>query len=246
MAGVAAMVPVRLVRFDGVQRAAHWATATLFAVVVLTAIPLTFGAVERVVGRHVLLAAVHLWAGVALPLPFLVALAGPWGRHLRRDVRRFNRWTDDELRWLWSLGRRGRAPDKFNPGQKLNAVFVGGAIAVLLGTGVVMRWFGLFPVDWRTGATFVHQVLAWAMVVVVAGHVVMALTHPTAMRSMLLGWVPGPWARRHAPAWADEEPALPAGATAGRTGMPPRRSGPTPRRSPTAASLPRRRARPPR
>jgi formate dehydrogenase subunit gamma len=235
---------LELLRFDLVQRVAHWANATLFGILVLTAIPLSFGGVERLVGRHVLLADLHLWTGVALPVPVLVALAGPWGVRFRRDVRRFNRWTDEELRWLWSLGRRGRAVDKFNPGQKLNAVFVGGAVVVLLGTGIVMRWFGLFPVDWRTGATFVHQVLAWVVTGVIVGHVVMAVTHPVALRSMLLGRVPISWARRHAPAWLAEEQAGSGPATTGRTGWPPRRSGRPPRRSPTAASPPPRPARP--
>src|SRR3546814_6714280 len=46
---------------------------------------------------------------------------------LRRDVRRFARWSIDVRRWLTSRGRRGRARmGKFNAGQKLNAIFVAG------------------------------------------------------------------------------------------------------------------------
>lgn len=68
-----------------------------------------------------------------------------------------------------------------------------------------MHWFGLFPVSWRTGATFVHEVLAFLIVAVVVGHILMALTHPGALRSMIRGWVTVTWARRHAPRWAAEE-----------------------------------------
>lgn len=215
----------RLMRFDRVQRAAHWANALLFAVLVLTALPLYFSAVERLVGRHVLVAQVHLWAGVALPLPLVVAAAGPWGARMRRDLRRVNRWREEELRWLWTFGRLGRADDKFNPGQKLNTIFVGGTIAVMLGTGCILEWFGLFPVTWRTGATFVHEALAFAAVVVVVGHVAVALTHPEPLRAMVRGWVGREWAERHAPRWLDEEqgaggaeiPTGRPGATAGRT-----------------------------
>jgi formate dehydrogenase subunit gamma len=125
---------------------------------------------------------------------------------MRRDVRRFNRWNRGEARWLWTFGREDRwARDKFNPGQKLNAIFIGGAIVVMLATGSVMKWFRPFPVSWRTGATFVHEVLAWLVFVVVVGHILMAVTHRQALRSMVTGWVSTAWARVHAPDWAAEE-----------------------------------------
>jgi formate dehydrogenase subunit gamma len=225
MTAAPASLPVRLLRFDRVQRAAHWANALLFFVLILTALPLYFGSLERIVGRHLLIEEIHVWSGVALPVPLLVSLIGPWGARMRRDVRRFNRWTAGEVRWLRSLGAsRGVELDKFNPGQKLNAVFVGGAIVVMLGTGVVMHWFGLFPVSWRTGATFVHEVLAFVVVAVVAGHIFMALTHRQALRSMVRGWVTATWARRHASRWAAEE--LKEAATGTLQGTPGTLSGP--------------------
>lgn len=202
----------RILRFDAVQRTAHWANATLFLVLILTALPLYFSSIERVVGRHVLIAQIHVWAGVALPVPLLVSLAGPWGARMRRDVRRINRWTRLELRWLWSFGTlRGLEKDKFNPGQKLNAIFTGGAIVVLLGSGIVMKWFGLFPLSWRSGSTFVHEVLAFVLVFVVVGHVAMALTHRDSLRSMVRGWVSVEWARRNAPVWLREEAGVRGG-----------------------------------
>jgi formate dehydrogenase subunit gamma len=205
--------PLRLLRFDRVQRAAHWANAVIFGVLVVTALPLYFPAVERSVGRHVLLATIHVWAGIAWPVPLIVSLLGPWGGRMRRDVRRFNRWTRGELEWLARFGAmRGLQKDKFNPAQKLNAVFVGGSIAVFLATGIVMKWFGLFPVGWRSGATFVHEVLAWVLVIVVAGHIVMAVTHRDALRAMVRGWVTVSWAKRNAPRWAREELAPTAAA----------------------------------
>src|SRR5438128_2099002 len=90
----------RLLRFDRVERLAHWALAVLFAVLMLTAIPLYVGSVAQLVGRRALLADIHSWCGVALPVPLLVSLLGPWGRGLRRDVSRLNLWTADERRWL--------------------------------------------------------------------------------------------------------------------------------------------------
>ncbi|MGH8989220.1 MAG: formate dehydrogenase subunit gamma [Acidimicrobiales bacterium] len=196
---------MRLLRFDRVQRTAHWANAVLFFILVATALPLYFSSIERVVGRHVLIEEIHVWTGVAWAVPIIVSLVGPWGARMRRDVRRFNRWTRQEIRWLRSFGAERIEKDKFNPGQKLNAIFTGGAIVVMLGSGIVMKWFGYFPVSWRSGSTFVHEVLAFIVVAVVIGHIVMALTHWESLRSMFRGWVSVPWARRNAPLWAREE-----------------------------------------
>ena len=196
----------RILRFDRVERAAHWANAVLFGILMATALPLYFVQVDQFVGRRVLVENIHTWSGVALPVPLLISLAGPWGERLRRDVRRINLWTAAELRWLWTLGRRSiPEPDKFNPGQKLNALFTAGAIVVMLATGSILKWYRFFPLDWRTGATFVHDVLALAIFIVVFAHVAFALTHGEALRSMFRGWVTESWARRHAAGWLKEE-----------------------------------------
>jgi formate dehydrogenase subunit gamma len=198
----------RVLRFDGVQRVAHWSNALLFGILMLTALPLYFPSLSDVVGRRALVANIHVWSGVVLPVPIVISLLGPWGAQMRRDIRRINAWTNDEVKWLRSLGRNApRVVDKFNPGQKLNAIFVGGSILVMLATGFILKWFGFFPVSWRTGATFVHDVLALAIFVVVIGHILFALTHPESMRSMLKGWVSEAWAARNAPGWLRENRA---------------------------------------
>jgi formate dehydrogenase subunit gamma len=195
---------VRIVRFDRTQRAAHWANALLFGVLMATAIPLYFGSFFGIVLARHDVAEVHLWSGLALPLPIIISLIGPWGNAMRRDVRRVNYWTHQEIRWMRSLGRTPLDADKFNPGQKLNVIFVGAAVVVMLATGSVLQWFRLFPVSWRTGATFVHDVFAFAIFAVVIGHIIMALTHRDALRSMFTGWVSESWARKHAPSWLKE------------------------------------------
>jgi len=200
----------RVLRFDGVQRAAHWANALLFGILMMTALPLYFGSLSDVVGRRALVANIHVWSGVALPVPIVVSLLGPWGAQMRRDLRRINVWTKDEVQWLRLLGRDApRVIDKFNPGQKLNAIFVGGSILVMLVTGFVLKWFRFFPVSWRTGATFVHDVLAFAIFAVVIGHILFAVTHRESMRSMIKGWVTEAWAARNAPGWLREQKSSP-------------------------------------
>ena len=195
----------RLVRFDAVQRGAHWVSASMFLVLIATAIPLYFGSLFGLVLPRFGVEQLHLWTGVALPVPLAVSTLGPWGARMRRDLGRISVWRREELVWVRSLGRSLIATDKFNPGQKLNAIVVGAASALLLATGIVLKWFGYFPLSWRAGSTFVHVVVAWLVVLVLAGHVVMALTHREALSSMVHGRVSERWAVTHAPAWWREE-----------------------------------------
>ncbi len=200
----AALATLKILRFDRIQRAAHWVNAVLFAVLIATAIPLYFGSFFGLVLERHTVQQVHLWTGIALPVPLLVSLLGPWGRQMRRDIHRFNYWSRDEVAWLRSLGKTTLSADKFNPGQKLNAVFIGASILVMLVTGAILQWFRFFSISQREGATFVHDSFAFLVVVVIVGHIYMALTHRGSLRSMIDGTVTGRWATQHAPAWLRE------------------------------------------
>ena len=202
-----------MLRFDRVERTVHWVNALLFLVLIATGAALYFSPLIALVGRRRLVEQVHLYVGLALPLPLLVGLAGNWGRSLRRDVSRINGWTEADLQWLRGLvdtasGRRHSGPrprlGKFNAGQKLNAAFVAGGGLVMLGTGALLRWYVPFPLSWRAGATFVHNWLAVFFVILILGHITLALIDREALRSMFAGRVSRAWAARHAPAWLDE------------------------------------------
>ena len=209
---------VRLERFDLVERIVHWVNAALFLILVVTGAALYIEPLASLIGRRALVQDIHVYCGIALPAPLLLALAGRWGSALREDLKRFNRWTADDRRWIATLvstaPRRirrlaGLNIGKFNPGQKLNAAFVAGAGLVMLATGVVMRWYHPYPLSWRTGATFVHDWLAIGIGLVIFGHIGFALRDPDAMRSMFRGDISAKWAARHAPAWlsGDDPPA---------------------------------------
>ena len=77
----------------------------------------------------------------------------------------------------------------------------------MLGTGLLMWFTRLAPLVWRTGATFVHDWLALAILFVVVGHLWFAFNDPQARRGMRTGWVPRSWAQREHGAWAEEEGA---------------------------------------
>jgi formate dehydrogenase subunit gamma len=193
-------------RFDRTERWLHWVSAGLVGVLMFTGAVLYWGELSSILGRRTLFKDIHVVAGVALPFPFLFAVVGRRGRALRRDLGALNRFSSDDLRWLRS---RGADPTvrlgKFNPGQKLNAAFVGAALVTLLATGLVLRFFSPFPLAWRTGATFVHDWTALALGVAITGHVWLALADRDALGGMVSGRVPAWWARQNRPRWYQEQ-----------------------------------------
>jgi formate dehydrogenase subunit gamma len=190
-------------RFSTGERWVHRTTGILFGVLLLTAAILYFAPLSQLVGRRQLVATVHVYTGLALPLPLLLG----WlrSRALRSDARLINRFSPDDWTWLRSRERRsGRVPvGKFNAGQKLNAAFTVGVMGVMLMTGSIMHWTNWFPLTWRTGATFVHDWTAFALAVVVVGHLYMANNDPVARLGMRTGRVPLSWARREHGTWAE-------------------------------------------
>ena len=193
-----------LVRFDRVERVVHWSTATLFAILMLTGAALYAGPLSTIIGRRILVRDLHVAAGLALPIPLLVGIAGRWGGALRRDLSRLNRWLHDDRVWLRRRTRPSARLGKFNPGQKLNATFLGAAIVLMLGTGSIMKWFSPFPLSWRTGATFVHDWTALGIWLAVGGHILFALRDPEALGAMRHGTINARWARRERPRWHEE------------------------------------------
>jgi formate dehydrogenase subunit gamma len=201
--------PDRIRRFSQGERWIHLAFGSLIGVCILTAAMLYWGPLSTLVGRRNLVATVHFIAGLLLPLPLVIgALAS---RAFRADVRRLNRFLPGDVPWLRSSRRRSGAfpSGKFNAGQKLNSAFTLGALLVLLATGLMLNYFSLFPDDISTGATFVHDVFAAAVVVVAAGHLWMAWQDPEARRGLRTGWVSRRWAEREHALWAATVPSEP-------------------------------------
>ena len=193
-----------LLRFDRRERALHWVNATLFGTLMLTGAALYAGPISAIVGNREVVRTIHVYSGLLLPVPLLLAVLGRRGARLRTDLGRLNRWSRDDARWFRRRRRAGVVLGKFNPGQKLNAAFIAGAAIVMLGTGSIMKWFDRFPLDWRTGATFVHDWFAIGIWVAVIGHIMFAVKDGDALDGMIGGTVPAAWARTKAPLWYEE------------------------------------------
>ncbi|WP_329035828.1 cytochrome b/b6 domain-containing protein [Streptomyces sp. NBC_00178] len=199
--------PPRVRRFSAAERWVHRTTAWLVLLCVATAACLYVPQLAQLVGRRHLVVTVHEWSGLLAPVPLLAGLAS---RALRADLARLNRFGPHDRQWLRAALRRDHSPrsrpaGKFNAGQKLYAAWIAGAVLVMLGTGLLMWFTGLAPLVWRTGATFVHDWLALAVGIVLAGHTAKALADPEARRGMRTGSVERPWARSEHPLWRDPD-----------------------------------------
>lgn len=210
---VDAVVGDGVVRFDRAERWMHWANATLVLVLIATGSVMYIGALSGLIGRRVLVEAIHLWAGLALPVPFAITLAGRWNRGLRRDARRLGRFLNDDWLWLRKRFRRSGALriGKFNGGQKVNAVLVAATLPVLFATGVLLEWNGGLSDSWRTGTTFVHDWGYVGLSLLVLGHILKALADPVSLQAMRRGTVPRRWVLEEHPRWHDELPPVDGG-----------------------------------
>ena len=194
-------------RFTRAQRLVHRATAWLMLLCVASAACLYVPQLAELVGRRHLVVTVHEWSGLLVPVPLLAGLAS---RAVRADLSRLNRFGPHDREWLRAARRRDPRPEsrpagKYNAGQKLYASWIAGAVLVMLGTGLLMWFTGWAPLMWRTGATFVHDWLALAVGIVLAGHTAMALADPEARRGMRTGSVERRWARREHPLWREPD-----------------------------------------
>lgn len=193
----------RLLRFSRAERYLHRTIAGLTFVLIATGAALYLPSISVLVGNRPLVSDIHVIAGFVLPVPIVLALLS---RAFRSDCGELNRFSPEDWKWLRSRDRRsGRIPvGKFNAGQKLNSAFTLGWILVMLATGAIMFFNSYFPDDIRTGATFVHDWLTLVVVVVVVGHIYMALNDAQARAGMRTGEVSTEWAQREHSRWTNE------------------------------------------
>jgi formate dehydrogenase subunit gamma len=90
-------------RFGKVVRVVHWTIALLMIICIVTAAILYNGSMGVAIGHRHLVELIHVYSGFALPVPILL---GAISRSYRLDLRRLNRFTPRDWRWLRSRSRR--------------------------------------------------------------------------------------------------------------------------------------------
>jgi formate dehydrogenase subunit gamma len=191
-------------RFGPTERAVHWVHASAFFGLLATGLALYLPPLASLVGDRPLLKAMHL-ATASLWVTALLALTAAGDRRrLGRTRRDLERFLDDDVAWL--RGRPSR-PGRFNAGQKLHAALQAALAVLFLVTGTLL-WLGERDTSLRFAGTIpVHDACTLAAIVLVGGHLYMALvnegTRP-ALRGMVDGRVEARFATEHHPAWTPD------------------------------------------
>lgn len=200
----------RILRFNAVERFAHWMLASTFIVLALTGLNLIIGksVILPVIGENAF-GTLSAWGKLAhnyLAWPFMAALVLVFLLWVIHNV-------PSRIDWQWiraggGLLKKGVHPParKFNAGQKL--VFW----VVVLG-GAAMSWTGimlLFPAEAGTAADWqfyqiIHALVAAGMSALVIAHIYIgSVGMEGAFDAMGTGEVDENWAKEHHSLWVEE------------------------------------------
>jgi formate dehydrogenase subunit gamma len=190
-------------RFSRLERLLHWVNALGFFFLLATGLILYLPRLSMLVSRRQLIQSLHFWSGVGW-LGVLAAVLLVGGRRLLATARELDTFDRDDLRWL----RGQKAPQgRFNAGQKINAVLTA-AFTILFGVSGLLLWFGEEDTRYRFASTVIlHDGLMYVSLVLLVGHLYLALIHPAtrhALRGMTVGSVRADWAARHHAKWRPE------------------------------------------
>jgi formate dehydrogenase subunit gamma len=176
-------------RFSRTERTLHWVNAAGFLLLLATGLILYLPRLSTVVGRRPLIKDVHLWGGIGWIAALAIVIVLGDRRGLLRTAR--------DLEVL--------KPSRLNVGQKINAL-LNAAFAVLFLVSGLLLWFGERDTRFRfTSTVLLHDILMYAALTLLVGHLYLALIHPAtrhSLRGITRGTVREDWAERHYPRWA--------------------------------------------
>jgi formate dehydrogenase subunit gamma len=198
-------------RFTLTERMLHWVHASAFFVLLGTGLCLYIPALATTFGDRPLLKDIHFYTAISWAGAMLLIIALGNRRALRATLREIDLFDRDDRRFL--AGRTHSPQGRFNAGQKVNAI-VTAAFATLFFISGMLLWLGERNTDIRLeGTLYLHDALMYLSVVIVIGHLYLALINRStrhSLRGMTLGTVREDWAVAHHAKW-------PATAAAGAT-----------------------------
>ena len=193
-------------RFTPTERALHWVHAISFFALLATGIALYVPELTAAFGSRAQLRDLHLAIAVAWIVALVAVVVLGDRRALRATLRDLDVLDEDDR--AWGLRRMHVPQGRFNAGQKRNAAITA-AFAVLFLVSGLFLWYGARDNDFSlASAVLLHDALTLLAIVLVAGHLYLALLHPStrhALRGMTLGTVRADWARKHHAKWSPEE-----------------------------------------
>jgi formate dehydrogenase subunit gamma len=206
----AADTGIKIKRFNVLERATHWTTATGFIVLALTGLNYVFGKrlLFPLIGPDAF-AAISQWSKLthtAIAWPFMLGLLMMAVLWIRGNLPDRHDW-----RWLREFGgfASGTHPPagRFNAGQKLifwSVIIFGVALSV---SGIIMLFpFWTLDVNGMQWAQYGHATAASILIAVIIAHIYIGtLGMVGAYDAMGRGEVDLTWAREHHSLWAEQQ-----------------------------------------
>ncbi len=202
----------KVLRFNGLDRFAHWLTAVSFLLLALTGMALTFGRTLFIPvfghGAYSWLAESSIMVHNFLSVPFVIGLVFIIALWVKDNIPNRADWV-----WIKSMGglmsKEGKhiEAQRFNAGQKAmfwTIVLLGTALVI---TGVMMMTpFAVTGVSGMQIVHVIHGILAAVMIAGIVAHIYIgSLGMEGAFDAMGSGEVDENWAREHHGAWYKDQ-----------------------------------------
>jgi formate dehydrogenase subunit gamma len=191
-------------RFTVTERLLHWVHAAAFFVLLGSGLILYLPSLAAAVGQRPLIKDIHFYTGISWAGALLLIAVLGNRRAVMRTIREIDLFDRDDARFL--RGYVDAPQGRFNAGQKVNAIITA-AFAVLFFASGLLLWLGERNTDIRlAGTLYLHDVLMYISVVIVVGHLYLALVNRGtrhSLRGMVLGTVREDWAKAHHAKWKE-------------------------------------------
>jgi len=195
-------------RYEYDDRVKHWTIAISFFLAALSGLAFFHPSMfflANFFGGGPWARILHPFLGLLMCVAFAVFAIKIW---------RHNVIDDRDKQWLSKArevmeGKEEGIPEqgKYNAGQKVLFWLLLACLALLFLTGFVFwrpYFADYFPIGLVRFSTLIHSLAATALIILVIGHIYMAIWTKGSIRAMTQGWVTRAWARKHHAAWFRE------------------------------------------
>lgn len=191
---------MRILRFDIAAKVLHWSHALVFIWLLITGMYLFFTPKSLLGDPFIKM--VHVYASLPFILsPLIIYLHGSLS--VRNDIKELMEWTYDDLNWFIGLLKKNKVVSigKFNAGQKANFLMILLIISGLFITGFVVWMKTMFSRSFVELNFIIHDSLAILSILLLSGHIILAMYYRESLKSIIYGTVDAEWAKEHYPDW---------------------------------------------
>ncbi len=181
---------MKILRFDISSRIIHWSHVLVFFWLLATGIAL-FLTPKSLLGNPPI-KMVHEYASIPfILLPSIIYILGSIST--RDDIKELTEWGRDDLHWFIELFKKNKTDvkGKFNGGQKANFLVVLLLIIGLSLTGFVIWMKSMFSRSFVELNFIIHDSLAIMSILLLAGHITLALHYSESLKCIIYGKVDG-------------------------------------------------------